>query len=151
MLHLIHLRPHYFVHSVITIMRIKVGCPLAKKQLYWPSFGWGNAPVRGETRCLFCLGGCNRSSALLCVGSGSTQLCNTNHCSSSCLPLLFTGKQWFPLVVRRLSHDLLTVQEPYKRERYLLKANFSLLLIFICLLLVKYIKKTKPNQQPPYF
>lgn len=81
MLHLVHLRPHYFVHSVITIMRIKLGCPVLKKQLYCPSSVWGNAHELEETHRLFYHGRCNSSSTLFCVGSGSTRLCNMNHCS----------------------------------------------------------------------
>ena len=54
-------------------MRIKLGCPVLKKQLYSPSFVWGNAHVLEETHCLFYHGGCNSSSTLFCVRSGSTK------------------------------------------------------------------------------
>lgn len=141
MLHLVHLRPHYFVRSVITIMRINLGCPVLKKQLYCPSFLWVNAQILEETHSLFYHRGCNGSSTLFCVGSGSTQLCNMNHCSNSCLQFLFTLKQWFSLGVCTLQCDLLTVQELCKRGCYLLRPIFSLLPIFICLLLVKYRKE----------
>lgn len=122
MLHLVHLRPHYFVHLVITIMRINLGCPVLKKQLYCPSFE--------ESHGLFYHRGCNSSSTLFCVGSESTQLCNVNHCSNSCLQFLFYTKA---VVCTRcvyttvwLAHSTGTVQE----RMLFTKTNFFLVAYF---------------------
>lgn len=103
-------------------------------------FVWGSAHILGEIHCLCCHGGCNSSSTLFCVGSGSTPLCNMNCCSNSCLHFLFTLKQWFPLGICTLRCDLLTVQELCKTGCYLLGWNLSLLPISMCLFLAKYRK-----------
>lgn len=122
MLHLVHLRPHYFVHSVITIMRIKLGCPVLKKQLYCPSFLWGNG---GDSLPLLSWRVATTVAALCSALKGEAPNMKHETLLKLCSHALFTLKHWFPLGECTLRCDLLTVDRMLCTEnKFFLVAYF---------------------------
>lgn len=110
MLHLVHLRHHYFVHSVITTVSEELGCSVLKKQLHCPGFVRLCTHTRGDPPPLSlnmegitaaALGLVLEVEALSWAAKFTAPDWNS-------LQFLRTSKSWFPVCVCTSRCDWLT-------------------------------------------